>query len=80
MLLYIVLLDRARVSMGNRDWADESGRVFIIYTIKSLGKKMHRSEMTIKTALSALDEKGLIVRTRQGGSRANRIYVRYPEG
>ena len=38
-----------------------------------------RYEMTIKTALKALEEKQLIYRKRQGIGRPNRIYVKYPD-
>ena len=39
---------------------------------------MHKSEMSIKTALNALEKENLIVRRRQGAGFPNRIYVKYP--
>ena len=39
---------------------------------------MHKSEMSIKTALTALEKETLIVRKRQGAGFPNRIYVRVP--
>ena len=77
-LLYVILLDRARLSQKNAGWTDEQGYVFIIFPIKDLAEVMHKSEMTIKTALNALEEEGLIVRKRRGLGTPNRIYVRYP--
>lgn len=76
-LLYTVLLDRARLSQKNEGWTDEAGRVFILFPIKNLAEEMHKSEMTIKTALSALEKANLIVRKRQGTGTPNRIYVKY---
>ena len=77
-ILYVILLDRARLSQKNAGWTDEQGHVFIIYPIKDLAEVMHKSEMTIKTALNALEKEGLIVRKRRGLGTPNRIYVRYP--
>ena len=53
-ILYTILLDRARLSQKNDGWTDEQGRVFIFFPIKNLAETMHKSEMSIKTALSAL--------------------------
>ena len=35
-MIYMLLLDRARLSMQKDGWQDEHGRVFIHYTIQSL--------------------------------------------
>ena len=77
-ILYTVLLDRARLSQKNDGWSDEQGHVFIFFPIKSLAETMHKSEMSIKTALSALEKENLIVRRRQGAGFPNRIYIKYP--
>ena len=77
-LVYIVLLDRARISQAKGGWADEHGNVFIYYPIRDLAEAVHKSEMSVKTALSALEKCGLILRTRQGVGKANRIYVKLP--
>ena len=77
-ILYTILLDRARLSQKNEGWTDEQGHVFIFFPIKNLADTMHKSEMSIKTALSALEKENLIVRKRQGVGFPNRIYVKYP--
>ena len=77
-ILYTILLDRARLSQKNDGWSDEQGHVFIFFPIKNLAETMHKSEMSIKTALSALEKENLIVRRRQGAGFPNRIYVKYP--
>ena len=77
-ILYTILLDRARLSQKNDGWTDEQGHVFIFFPIKSLAESMHKSEMSIKTALSALEKENLIVRKRQGAGFPNRIYIKYP--
>lgn len=55
-LLYMVLLDRARLSLKNEGWTDESGHVFLFFTIESMAEVLHKSQMTIKTSLSALEK------------------------
>ena len=75
-LVYIVLLDRARLSQADSKWSDEHGHVFLLFPIHSLAESMGKSEMTIKTALATLEKQGLIERKRIGFSQPNRIYVK----
>lgn len=77
-LLYVVLLDRARLSLQNDGWTDENGHVYLYYTIANMAATLHKSEMTIKTALNVLTNKDLIFRQRQGAGTPNRIYVKIP--
>ena len=78
-LLYMLLLDRARLSLKNEGWTDESGHVFLSFTIESMAEVLHKSQMTIKTSLAALEKQDLIIRKRQGAGHPNRIYVKFPE-
>ncbi len=75
-IIYVLLLDRARLSMKKEDWQDEHGRVFVRYTIQSLAEAICKSEMTVKNALKALEQQGLIYRQRQGAGIPSRIYVK----
>ena len=77
-LVYIFLLDRARVSQAKEGWTDEDGNVFIFYPIRDLAEAVYKSEMSVKTALAALENHALILRKRQGVGKANRIYVKFP--
>lgn len=77
-ILYTLLLDRARPSQKNDGWTDGQGHVFIFYPIRSLAEAIHKSEMSIKTALTALEKEDLIARKRQGAGLPNRIYVKFP--
>jgi len=79
-LLYMVLLDRARLSMQNDGWTDGRGRIFIYFTIEDLADTLHKSAMTIKNGLRALEQEGLIWRKRRGIGMPNRIYVKTPAG
>lgn len=75
-LVYILLLDRARLSMKNREWQDESGCVFVLYTIPALAKDIGKGETTVKKALNQLTKQGLILKQSLGPGQPNIIYVK----
>ena len=75
-LVYMLLLDRARLSMKNEDWQDEQGRVFIRYTIPNLAKDIGKGETTVKKALNQLVKQGLICKQSLGPGQPNKIYVK----
>lgn len=77
-LVYVLLLDRARLSMKNPGWTDGQGRVFIYFPISALAEQIGKSEMTVKQALRNLEDLGLIRRKRQQIGKPNCIYVRIP--
>ena len=77
-LVYILLLDRARLSQTNAQWQDETGRVFVFYTIPHLAEASGRGQTGVKAALGQLEEAGLIFRKRQGMGNPSRIYIRIP--
>lgn len=76
-LLYALLLDRATLSQSN-GWLDEGGRIYLVFPIEKIAAALDRSTMTVKTALSELEDAGLIERRRSGFSKPNRIYVKLP--
>lgn len=75
-LVYVLLLDRARLSMTHDGWEDENGHVFIYYTIDALAAATGKCPMTIKDALKKLEEEKLIFRRHQGAGKPSKIYVR----
>lgn len=77
-IVYMILLNRARLSQKNDGWTDERGHIFIFYPIKDIAAAIHKSEMSVKTALSALEKDKLIDRQHQGVGKANRIFVKIP--
>ena len=76
-LLYALLLDRATLSQSN-GWLDEGGRIYLVFPIEKIAAALDRSPMTVKNALSELEDAGLIERRRSGFSKPNRIYVKLP--
>ena len=77
-LVYMLMLDRARMSMKNKDWQDEMGRVFVLYTIPNLAKDIGKGETTVKKALNQLFKQGLILKQSLGPGQPNKIYVKIP--
>ena len=77
-IVYMILLNRAKLSQKNDGWTDERGHIFIYYPIKDIADTIHKSEMSVKTALSALEKDKLIDRQHQGVGKANRIFVKIP--
>lgn len=75
-LVYVLLLDRARLSMAHDGWEDENGHVFIYYTIDALAAATGKCAMTIKDSLKKLEEEKLILRRHQGAGKPSKIYVR----
>lgn len=46
--VYVLLLDRARLSVKKEGWEDENGHVFIHHTFGALAGATGKCEMTIK--------------------------------
>lgn len=76
-LIYIVLLDRAKMSLKSNNYVDNTG-AFIYFPINKMAEAVNKSEMTVKNAYSALEKADLIRRSRQGVGKPNKIYVKLP--
>ncbi len=75
-VLYGCMLDRHELSAKN-GWHDEKGRIFIYYTFEQICGDLHVSRKKAAAMLDELENKaGLIIRSRQGQGKPNRIYVR----
>ncbi len=73
--LYGLLLDRMNLSAKN-GWLDETGRVYIIFTIEEIMESMGCGNKKAGQMLAELENKaGLIIRKRQGMGKPNLIYV-----
>ena len=75
-LVYILLLDRSRMSERNEHYEDEGG-LFVYFTVKELAKQTGRGQSVIHQALAERERRDLIQRRRAGG-RGSRIYVKCP--
>ena len=74
--VYLVLYDRARLSMRN-EWTDEFGRVFVIYPITELADRIGKSESTVKAGMKELCQAGLLLKRPGGFSKPNYLYLKY---
>ena len=79
IILYMLLLDRAKISVTNPEWISKDGLAFIRYPIEKLARAMRKSKSTVKTVLNQLEKHGLIKRVKQGIGKATLIYVYVPE-
>lgn len=74
-LLYGLMLDHMSLSMEN-NWIDKKNRVYIIYTIKTITKKLNISAGKAGKLLGELDEFGLIEKVRRGQGKPDLIYIK----
>ena len=75
-VLYGLLLDRMSLSAKN-NWVDDSGRVFIIFTIQEVMESLDCAEHKAVNLMNELEKKvKLIERKRQGLGKPNLIYVK----
>ena len=79
ILLYAVLLDRATLSQKN-NYSDGTGSVYVIYPIDKLAETLTISDTAVKRNLKALEQKGLIWKTRETKNGPNHIFLNIPEG
>lgn len=77
-LLYGLLLDRMELSAKN-GWYDDTGRVYIYYTLNEIQKNLNCGHDKATKLLVELDIRngiGLIERVKQGQGRPAKIYVK----
>ncbi len=74
-VLYGLLLDRVSLSREN-GWIDNEGRVYIIFTLKSIQQAMSCSEKSATKYLVELETYGMIERIKQGQGKPALIYVK----
>lgn len=72
--IYMLLLDRFRLSMMNH-FVDDEGYVYIYFTADELARIAAVSEKTVRNSINKLKEIKLIDSVQQGLNRPNRIYV-----
>lgn len=58
-LAYMVLYDRARLSLKNEWVAD--GKIYTVFPIAELAETLGKSQSTVKSVLNELDEAGLLI-------------------
>lgn len=79
-LAYGIFLNRIQLSIysykqGNKDYVDEAGAVFMIYTVNDLMKVLDKSKNTVIKIKKELTDLGLLREVRLGKNRPNRLYL-----
>ena len=79
-LAYGALYNRCKLSIssfqkGNRDYVDENGAVFLIFTVSDLMLLLDKGKMKVTQIKKELQEHGLLREVRQGLNKPNRLYL-----
>ena len=74
-LLYGLFLDRVSLSSSS-GWVDAQGRVYIIYTVRSIQRDLHCGVKKAVKLVKELEQFGLIEKVIQGQGRPALIYVK----
>lgn len=79
-LAYGIFLSRIQLSIhsyqqGRKDYVDENGAVFMIYTVKDLMKVLDKSKNTVIKVKKELTKFGLLREVKLGKNRPNRLYL-----
>lgn len=79
-LAYGALYNRCKLSIssfqkGNRDYVDENGAVFLIFTVSDLMLLLDKGKMKVTEIKKELQEHGLLREVRQGLNKPNRLYL-----
>ena len=75
--MFAKMLERASLSAQHEDkFTDESGRLFIIYTVEQMEKDLQRSHPTVIKFTKQLADIGLIKKVHQGQGKPTRIYIK----
>ncbi|QQC50070.1 replication initiator protein A [Streptococcus dysgalactiae] len=79
-LAYGALYNRCKLSIssfqkGNRDYVDENGGVFLIFTVTDLMLLLDKGKMKVTQIKKDLQEHGLLREVRQGLNKPNRLYL-----
>lgn len=79
-LAYGALYNRCKLSIssfqkGNRDYVDENGAVFLLFTVSDLMLLLDKGKMKVTKIKKELQEHGLLREVRQGLNKPNRLYL-----
>lgn len=79
-LAYGARYNRCKLSIssfqkGNRDYVDENGAVFLIFTVSDLMLLLDKGKMKVTKIKKELQEHGLLREVRQGLNKPNRLYL-----
>ena len=74
-VMAVLILDRYRLSLKNRDRFEENGQVFVIYPKTALMHDVPVKRRRLERCMESLEEMGLITRVSQGRTRPDKLFV-----
>ena len=78
-VVYAVLLDEVSRSQ-DRGWVDKHGRLYVALPAADVAQMIDRTPATVRNAINALEEMGLVERRLTSHMTPDHIYVKLPNG
>ena len=78
-VVYAVLLDEATRTQ-DKGWVDKHGRLYVALPAAEIAQMIDRTPATVRNAVNALEEMGLVERRLTSHTTPDHIYVKLPSG
>ena len=78
-VVYAVLLDEATRSQ-DKGWVDKHGRLYVAHPADYIARMIDRTPVTVRNAINALEEMGLVELWLTSHKTPDHIYVKLPSG
>lgn len=78
-VVYAVLLDEATRAQ-DKGWVDKHGRLYVALPAAEIAQMINRTPVTVRNAVNALEEMGLVERRLTSHTTPDHIYVKLPSG
>lgn len=78
-VVYAVLLDEATRAQ-KKGWVDKHGRLYVALPTADIAQAIDRTPPTVRNAINALEEMGLVERRLTSHKTPDHIYVKLPSG
>ena len=79
LILYALMLDRAKSSAVRSEFIDSDGVPFVIFTVDEVARRFGVGESQARATIKELESAGLIVGKCQGMGKPKKIYVKTAE-
>lgn len=78
-VIYAVLLDEATHAQ-DKGWVDKHGRLYVALPAAEIAQMIDRTPATVRNAVNALEEMGLVERRLTSHKTPDHIFVKLPSG
>lgn len=76
-VVYAVLLDEATRAQ-DKGWVDKRGRLYVALPAADIARMIDRTPVTVRNAVNALEELGLVERWLTSHTMPDHLYVKLP--